>query len=200
MATLPTPRDWDAFYTPTATDLNDDIRNTVNFFVGPPRVTLRRTANQTITAETWTKITWQSDSLGDVDGMWSSGSLITPITAGRYRVYLSSRWENHVFPVGARTIMVSKNSNGVVASGVEICSDRRRATDFDDGWGTSSGHTTGFVSMNGTTDTFECWVWQGQRTGNIPLTGTPTNADIYALPPSYTSSQTVRFSALWIGQ
>src|SRR5690606_26047686 len=123
---------------PDADEFNSDIRDTVDFLFNFPRVCVFRGQNQTVNGGNWDVVTWANERY-DSDGLYSSGTRITAVTAGWYDVKATSRWEEQPSsnPLnafggnnGARGILICRNANGNISnSDFEVGSDRRRATD-----------------------------------------------------------------------
>jgi hypothetical protein len=198
MATVPNPVTWDDDNNdevPTASDLNTEIRDTVNFLVNPQWVMVRDSANQDITPDTWTVIDWNTtvDETEDQHNPASnSGRRLVAKTAGWYEVHLVLRWEWHTFPTGPRAIMIRKNSEGTVG-GTELATDRRRASEhIGTQRGISSMSCTAYVDL-AVDDYVEAYCLQGQANA---IVGT-VNSEIYHDPPSEAVSD-VRFFMVWI--
>lgn len=87
MGTIPDPRTWNVGDLVAAADLNDEIRDMINWMVDPPRIKLGKSASQNnLTDQTVTKLTWNTEAFKvDITHSASSGD-ITVQTAGYYLV------------------------------------------------------------------------------------------------------------------
>ena len=74
-----TPRTWAAGERPTAAQFNQDIRDNVAFLANPPACRVTETANQSLTNNTLTDLTFGSETY-DTDAMHSTSSLTERIT------------------------------------------------------------------------------------------------------------------------
>lgn len=112
MATIPSPATWATGQTPTATDLNTELRDNWGFFANPPRVKVYKSTAIAVTGDTL--MTWDTE-IYDTDGMWSSGanSRLIAKTAGVYQVELHINWQliNNASP-GSRYAAVKLNAAG----------------------------------------------------------------------------------------
>lgn len=119
MATVPTPRTWVSGDTPTATELNLDVRDGWGFLANPPRCKVYSTTGHTVTTSGGlsndTTMTWDTE-IYDTDGIHSSGSpsRLTCVTAGVYQIVLHVNWNpvNDASP-GVRYAAVKLNAGGV---------------------------------------------------------------------------------------
>lgn len=133
MATVPSPRTWTTGETPTATELNTELRDAWNFFANPPRVKVYRASAQSVTGDvsgnsTDILMTWTSE-IYDTDGMFSGSvgtpsSRLTVVTAGIYQVMLHVNFTplNDSSP-GCRYTAIKLNASGVAdldASGEQL--------------------------------------------------------------------------------
>lgn len=99
MATVPNPRTWTASELVTAAKLNADIRDSYNYFNSPPLCRLTKNALQTISENTTTAVTWQTEVI-DRDGGHSTvtnTSRFTAVTAGWYHLRTSIHWDEGAF-------------------------------------------------------------------------------------------------------
>lgn len=90
MATIPNPPTFTVGQKLTAALMNTNVRDAVNFLVASPLCVCTNTAGQSITNNTLTALTFDTEST-DIDGMHSTvtnTSRLTAVTAGWY--YLSA--------------------------------------------------------------------------------------------------------------
>lgn len=95
MATVPSPRTWTVGELLTASKMNTDLRNGLNFLLsGKPVASLTKTANQSIPNNTFTNITWNTELIDRDAGHDNStnNSRYTAQTAGWYRVIAHLSW------------------------------------------------------------------------------------------------------------
>lgn len=128
---IPSGRTWAPGDIPTATHLNTDVRDAVNFFKTPPRITARNTTNLSVPLATWTRLAFDTD-VTDTDGfhdpVTNNSRLIVPSGfAGYYYWFITVRWEFHNDFVGARGVQVRKNSGGSVSGGGRMGGDFRHS-------------------------------------------------------------------------
>lgn len=125
------PRTWALGETPTAAQLNQEIRDNELSLRGinDAAVKVFRTASQSIaTGATYVAITWQS-SVWNVGAMWASGTnptRITVPTTGIYQIAVNIPWANN--GTGRRAIGWRANGPGTVfafqlqeSTGVDTC-------------------------------------------------------------------------------
>lgn len=210
MATIPVQKTWADSTIPTHTEFNTNIKDAVNFLLRPPRVIVRRSSNQTIPCESWTRVDWSTDDSDDPDGMYPGdhNSRIAIVTPGWYEVKVSARWEStppNSFggQNGARAIVAYVNSGGTIGGDFEIGSDRRRATDnISPNYGHGCQSFSGVCDL-GVGDYIEVFAWQGHRVPWIFIDGgEPQDLALFHVPTdgAFSACQTVRFSAVWLGE
>lgn len=109
MATLPNPRTWTVAELLTASKLNLDLRDGLNFLLSPPLALLRKTTSQATSSGIHTPVTFDAEDL-DRDGGHSNvtnPSRYTSQTAGYYQ--LSGNVSFAANGTGWRDIMFQKN-------------------------------------------------------------------------------------------
>lgn len=197
MATVPSQKDWSANTVPTAGEFNNEIRDTINFCTGPERVLVRHEGgNPDLTTNTWTLLSWDTED-ADTEAIHSTvtnTSRLTAVTAGRYQVYLTCRWEPHVAHAitGGRAIMVRKNSAGSVGTGTEVCGDRRLASEYvGTTLGVAMASCTGFVQL-AVGEYVEAFAWHSEEN-----TLGSDNSSVYHQISGH-NAETVRFGMVWI--
>lgn len=210
MATIPSQQTWVDDTVPEFGEFNSDIRDAINFLLRPPRVIVRRTFNQLIPCETWTRVEWSTDDSDDPDGMYPGdhNSRIAIVTPGWYDVKVSARWESAPInsaggPNGARAIVAYVNSGGTIGGDFEIGSDRRRASDnISPNYGHGCQSLSGICEL-GVGDYIEVFAWEGHRTPIVFVSGgSPRDLNLFHTPTDgdFSACQTVRFSAVWLGE
>lgn len=110
MATVPNPRTWTVGELLTASKLNTDLRDGMNFLLSPPRTLLHKTASQSVNNTTWTVLTWNSEQY-DNDGGHSNStnnSRYTAQTAGWFTFTANILWASS----GERGARFLKNGSG----------------------------------------------------------------------------------------
>lgn len=191
MATVPNPKTWSPGNIPTATEMNTDLRDAINFFKAPPRVLVKNNAQVDIPPQAWTLLTWNTED-ADTDAMHSTSSntsRLVAATAGRYEVKLQIRWEDHLDPEGVRACQIRKNSAGAVGSGNLVTADIRHHQDYLTGdHGASIQHCTGYIYL-AASDYVEAFVWHNQ---NTPIVGYDNSL------VEHDMGDNIRFGALWV--
>ena len=92
MATVPVEITWTAGQIVTAAQLNSNLRDAINFIIGPPLCICRQTLAQSIANTTWAGLTFDTEDINR-DSMHSTvtnTSRLTAVTAGWYRLEASS--------------------------------------------------------------------------------------------------------------
>lgn len=132
MATLPAPRTWADADVVTAVALNADIRDSLNFLLNPPRVSVWSDTGVSVRREgeslqgghallTWNQVKFDSDA------MWgANSSRLTVKTAGFYEVILHVEWQTlSDSEPGNRYAAITKNGSGSASMGTsaEIATD-----------------------------------------------------------------------------
>ena len=114
-----------------------------------PAFSAKPSSNQSITANTWTKVTLGTENL-DTDGNFAS-SRFTPTTAGNYfinfKIYSGSANTyiySAIYKNGSN--IITGNMDGSQAGGNSICA---------------------IINFNGSTDYVEAYTFQGSSAGNI---------------------------------
>lgn len=186
MATVPNNKTWSPGNIPTAAEFNTNIRDAINFYKAPPRVLVKNSVVQDLVNATWTALTWNQED-ADTDGIHSTSSntsRLTAVTAGRYFVTISIRWEDHILGYsGVRGVQVRKNSAGAVGSGSCVCIDMRHHQDNLTGSiGAANQSTCGYVYL-GVGDYVEAFGYQTDG-GNSEVSHTTTSGN--------------RFGAIWV--
>jgi hypothetical protein len=196
VATVPSQKDWSANTVPTAAEFNDEIRDTVNFCTGPERVLVRHEGgNPDLTTNTWTLLSWDTEDADTeaIHSTSSNNSRLVAVTAGKYQVYLTCRWEPHVAHAitGGRAISVEKNGAGTAGAGVAVCSDRRLASEYvGTTLGVAMASCTGFVQLD-VGDYVEAFAWHAED-GIFD-----DNSAVYHQISGH-DAETVRFGMVWI--
>lgn len=80
MATVPSEITWVTGQVVTAAQLNSNLRDAVNFIIGPPMWVIRQTAAQSIADSAVTALTWDTEDL-DRDGVHSTVTNTSRCTA-----------------------------------------------------------------------------------------------------------------------
>lgn len=110
MATVPVPRTWTVGELLTASKMNTDLRNGLNFLLsGKPLAVLQRTATQSFTNNTPAFVTWNTELI-DRDGGHDNATnaqRYTAQTAGWYMITAAVDWVN--FSGGSRQISMSRS-------------------------------------------------------------------------------------------
>ena len=68
MSTVPSQRTWVAGEVVTASELNANVRDAINFVITPPMAILRQTVAQTIAFNSWASITFDTEDLDRDNG------------------------------------------------------------------------------------------------------------------------------------
>ncbi len=102
----------------TASLYNTYVGTNVANLIVPPAVLLRRVANQSISNNTETNMSWDTEDV-DTDSMWSSGTTITIQTSG---IYVVSMFINFgaANGTGLREIAFKKNGVGGIGSNTSM--------------------------------------------------------------------------------
>jgi len=160
MGTVPVPRTW------AQRDILDwqitalELHSIVSFIMNPPMVTAQRTTAQTITNAAWTLITFETTTI-DVasEPMWLSTdpTKVTPHTPGVYKGTFNVTGS----ATGAATgrLMGQVTKNGLATEEVAR-RDQRRGNIAK----VVMGGIPFVVSMNGTTDYLQLYIWHDQTT------------------------------------
>lgn len=132
MAILPNPHTWQDEEEVTAVKLNADLRNSLQFLLNPPRVSVWSDTGVSVRREgeelggghallTWNQVKFDSDAMWGVNT-----SRLTVKTAGFYEVILHVEWQtlNDSEP-GNRYAAIKKNGSGSTSMGTsaEIATD-----------------------------------------------------------------------------
>lgn len=107
------PRTWAAGDTPTAAQLNQDLRDNVAFLANPPRVRVYHSVAQSITNATWTALSFNSERW-DTDTMHSTASNTSRLvakTAGLFRIFANCDFASNA--TGLRGIAFRFNGTGL---------------------------------------------------------------------------------------
>jgi hypothetical protein len=116
VATVPAPRTWTVGELLTASKLNTDLRNGLNFLLAPPLAVLDKIASQGIPTGANTAITFTSESI-DRDGGHDNAtnpSRYTAQTAGWYSITLDGQWANAT--TGVRRSFPQRNGSVTLTS------------------------------------------------------------------------------------
>ena len=187
---VPAPRTWAPGEIPTAAHFNADIRDAVNFYKRPPAGQAKDASDDTITAETWTLVSWTDTDPFDTDTVHSTSSntsRLVATTAGFYQAYAHLRWAEHIDNIGIRSAQIRKNAAGASGGGSQVALDIRHSNNFSsDRMGQSF---TGFCQM-AATDYLEVFVWHDQTNA----IGTPISTILY----HGDTVAATRFGMVWI--
>lgn len=126
----------------TATKLNTNVRDAINFLLSPPLFIGRRNAAQPLSANNDTGIQWDVEEL-DADGMHTgTNATVTPLTPGVYDL------EGHVaFAANATgTRLIQLFINGSLGNGFPVDSKNAASS------GATYTSTASSYAFNGTTD------------------------------------------------
>lgn len=118
MATLPNPRTWTVGELLTAAKLNTDLRDGLNFLLSPPLAVLRLSADITISNNSVTGVSWNSEAI-DRDGGHdnvTNPTRYTAQTAGWYDVGIAIAWFTNT--TGQRQIIIGGNVSAGLAGNV----------------------------------------------------------------------------------
>jgi hypothetical protein len=121
MATVPVPRTWTVGELLTASKMNTDVRNGLNFLLAKPMAILQRSTAQNFTHNTPALVTWNSEII-DRDGGHDNStnpSRYVAQTAGWYNVTAFLDWVN--FSGGVRYLAMTR-------SGASLWTEVRSAT------------------------------------------------------------------------
>lgn len=103
-----TPRTWTDGETVTAAIMNTHLRDNFQFFADEPHeLWLSKNANQAITANTTTAITWQVEDRDVGFGFTPPGSSITVQQTGIYAMHATVQWSTGTNTFGAVGIEVA---------------------------------------------------------------------------------------------
>lgn len=110
MATVPVPRTWTVGELLTASKMNTDVRNGLNFLLsGKPLAVLQRSSVQNFTNNTPANVTWNSELI-DRDGGHdnvTNADRYTAQTAGWYMVTAFLQWVN--WAGGTRQVSMTRS-------------------------------------------------------------------------------------------
>lgn len=113
MATLPTQDSYTAGVPVTAPILNKNVRDAVNFLLGPPQALLTRSTAWTVASITVPRLITEWDTeVRDTDNMWNSTpnpSRLTVNTPGLYELTLFVHWPPAL-----------NGGNGIAMVGIEV--------------------------------------------------------------------------------
>lgn len=110
MATVPAPRTWTVGELLTASKLNTDLRDGLNFLLTPPLTILTRSVSQSFANNAIDPVTWPVEVV-DRDGGHSTSSntsRYTAATAGYYTLHAFIEWDV-TSTTGFRRIMFRTN-------------------------------------------------------------------------------------------
>lgn len=113
MATVPDPRTWSVGEVLTATLLNAQVRDPLDFLLGPPYAEVAHSANQSIPNNTDTALNWNSE-FADTDGGHDTVTNNTRYTAQTSGIFLCQAHAAFAGnATGKRDIMFRRN-DGIV--------------------------------------------------------------------------------------
>ncbi|MEV0616206.1 hypothetical protein AB0I81_23025 [Nonomuraea sp. NPDC050404] len=110
MATVPNPRTWTVGELLTASKLNTDLRDGLNFLLSPPLASLIKGNSQSIPNNSTQTVTWVSEEI-DRDGGHdnvTNNSRYTAQSAGWYKFTLTQTW--NFGTTGIRQSIIRKNN------------------------------------------------------------------------------------------
>lgn len=110
---LPSPRTWTVGELLTASKLNTDLRDGLNFLLAPPLAMLVKSGTQSIPNNTATAVTWETEQI-DRDGGHSTSSQTSRYvcqTTGWYQIVGTVRWTNLVTGGELRAAQFRKNGS-----------------------------------------------------------------------------------------
>lgn len=114
MATLPSPRTWTVGELLTAAKLNTDLRDGLNFLLGPPRAWLEKVSSgQTIANLIQTSVLFDAEMLDSDNGhsTVTNTSRYTAQTAGWFEATVNVTWDSGAPAVGNRSHWTAKNGS-----------------------------------------------------------------------------------------
>lgn len=150
---------------PSATNMNTSVRDAINFFLNPPRCSVRDnrgTVTRTATG-TWELLAWNVDVV-DTDAIHdpvTNNSRLIAKTAGMYYVWFNIQWELHNTQAydGERGVMIRKNSAGAVGTGTLVGIDHRASNSNPlEKWAASMQGVAAYVAM-AVNDYVECFAY-----------------------------------------
>lgn len=104
---VPSPKTWVDGDIPDYSELQTELFDAVNFLLNPPTVKVRQTVAQSISASTWTPLSFDGVEL-DTHGATSTAdkTKVTPQVPGWYLGWCSNAWDTATgsFTVGRRDI------------------------------------------------------------------------------------------------
>lgn len=150
------PKTWTAGETLTAVDLNTHVRDNLEFLHSPPWVALKRTSNQVIDNNTWTRVQNWSVVDGDASLLNSLNRAVeVPISpAGMWEFCATVRWATS--DVGARIIRLV-TSQAVFGATEQRLSAVQAVASVN----TVDSAATILPRPSSGVFTVELWVWQG---------------------------------------
>lgn len=110
-----TPRTWVSGAVVVASELNQDVRDNVDFLHKPPAARVFHSAAQSIAHATWTKLAFDSERF-DTDGMHdtvTNNERLTVVVAGRHYVRGNAEFAGN--NTGERGIRLIKNNLTLIA-------------------------------------------------------------------------------------
>ncbi len=159
---VPVPRTYAAAELETATILNGDIRDTFNFMLSPPRVSVYRSAALTPSNASWTLVPWDGEEYDPYStAMHSLVSNISRLIApedGIYEIKCNIEWSAN--GTGDRGLDVRKNSADSQTGGTRI-----RFAAADSPGTLSAAVVTAIEEPLNATDYIQAFVWQNSGGG-----------------------------------
>ena len=175
MATVPNPATWTVGDLLTASNLNLDLRDSLNFLLAPPLAILIDPGTGPIPDATVTALPWPSEAI-DRDGGHSNSTNNTRYTcqtAGYYDIYCAVAWQHTT--ANRRNLNIRKNGSTDLAGSIF---DQTAATDTSFPlYPTQSVSLKTFLSVG---DYVETTVWHNNG-GAIPLSAIVTGLQRWEL-------------------
>lgn len=173
MATVPSPITWVTGVVVTASQLNTNIRDALNFFITPPLCVMRQVTGQSVGGGGYTAVTWDTEDI-DRDGghsTVSNTSRYTAQTAGWYDIQstlvwplsMTGNWVGTVLQINGLSASRYAKATAPVASGFNVATTTGTTLflnvgDYVDTMAANGGSTATLATSDGASRTALRWV------------------------------------------